>query len=120
MAPEVGQGPTFREVMVGDDRETFTPFAASPDGRILASSYDDGNIRLWDTSGGQMTNLGHHSLDVVRWVLGADPLAVTSAGGRFSLQDNGETPDTQDAFFEMPAADGKSADFTYSYTLTQS
>jgi predicted dehydrogenase len=27
---------------------------------------------------------------------------VTSAGGRFSLQDNGETPDTQDALFEYP------------------
>jgi predicted dehydrogenase len=27
---------------------------------------------------------------------------VTSAGGRFALQDNGETPDTQDAIFEYP------------------
>ena len=30
------------------------------------------------------------------------PAAVTSAGGRFALQDNGETPDTQDALFEYP------------------
>src|SRR5262249_6688488 len=28
--------------------------------------------------------------------------AVTSAGGRFSLLDNGETPDTQDALIEFP------------------
>jgi len=27
---------------------------------------------------------------------------VSSAGGRFALQDNGETPDTQDALFEYP------------------
>ena len=57
---------------------------------------------FWDYSGGQMTNLGHHALDVVHWCLGADPIAVTSAGGRFCLTDNGETPDTQDALIEYP------------------
>jgi predicted dehydrogenase len=58
---------------------------------------------FWDYSGGQMTNLGQHGLDVVHWCLGLDvPAAVTSAGGRFSLKDNGETPDTQDALFEYP------------------
>jgi predicted dehydrogenase len=57
---------------------------------------------FWDYSGGQMTNLGAHHLDVVDWVLGLDKLeAVTSAGGRFALEDNGETPDTQDALFEF-------------------
>ena len=58
---------------------------------------------FWDYSGGQMTNLGQHSLDIVHWFLGATaPAAVASAGGRFALQDNGETPDTQDALFEYP------------------
>jgi predicted dehydrogenase len=57
---------------------------------------------FWDTAGGQMTNLGHHALDIVHWFLSADPLAVTSAGGRFALTDNGETPDTQDALIEYP------------------
>jgi predicted dehydrogenase len=57
---------------------------------------------FWDYSGGQMTNLGAHQLDVVDWVLGLEHLqAVTSAGGRFALEDNGETPDTQDALFEL-------------------
>jgi predicted dehydrogenase len=56
---------------------------------------------FWDYSGGQMTNLGQHALDVVYWCLGVKgPRSVSSAGGRFSLQDNGETPDTQDALFE--------------------
>jgi predicted dehydrogenase len=55
-----------------------------------------------DTSGGQMTNLGAHSLDVVDWCLGGKmPLSVSSSGGRFALQDNGETPDTQDALFDF-------------------
>jgi predicted dehydrogenase len=57
---------------------------------------------FWDTSGGQMTNLGFHALDVVDWALGLGKLrAVSSAGGRFCLEDNGETPDTQDALFEL-------------------
>lgn len=56
---------------------------------------------FWDYSGGQMTNLGHHSLDIVHWVLGVEPQAVVSFGGRFALEDNGETPDTQDALFEF-------------------
>jgi predicted dehydrogenase len=58
---------------------------------------------FWDYSGGQMTNLGQHSLDVVHWFLDATaPTAVTSAGGRRFLKDNGETPDVQDALFEYP------------------
>jgi predicted dehydrogenase len=58
---------------------------------------------FWDTSGGQMTNWGQHALDIVHWFLPvAGPRSVTSIGGRFSLQDNGETPDTQDAFMEYP------------------
>src|SRR4029079_10965924 len=58
---------------------------------------------FWDYSGGQMTNLGQHSLDIVDWFLG--PLAlksVASFGGRFALTDGGETPDTQDAIFDFP------------------
>ncbi|MGO9922559.1 MAG: Gfo/Idh/MocA family protein [Isosphaeraceae bacterium] len=58
---------------------------------------------FWDYSGGQMTNLGQHALDIAHWVLGATaPAAVTSAGGRLGLRDNGETPDVQDALFEYP------------------
>ncbi len=57
---------------------------------------------FWDYSGGQMTNLGAHSLDIVDWILGLETLkAVTSAGGRYALTDNGQTPDTQDAIFEF-------------------
>jgi predicted dehydrogenase len=56
---------------------------------------------FWDYSGGQMTNLGQHSLDIVDWVLRLDTLrSVVSVGGRYVLKDRGETPDTQDALFE--------------------
>jgi predicted dehydrogenase len=58
---------------------------------------------FWDYSGGQMTNLGAHSIDIMQWFLGFDgPVTVSSTGGRLALQDNGETPDTQDAIFQYP------------------
>lgn len=58
---------------------------------------------FWDYSGGQMTNLGHHSLDIVHWIFDLKgPKAVSSSGGRFFLKDNGEVPDIQDAIIEYP------------------
>ena len=58
---------------------------------------------FWDYSGGQMTNLGQHSLDLVHWMTGVTaPRAVYSTGGRFFLKDNCEVPDTQDVIVEYP------------------
>jgi predicted dehydrogenase len=58
---------------------------------------------FWDYSGGQMTNLGAHDIDLVHLLLNAKaPKTVYSAGGRYALEDNGETPDTQDAIWEYP------------------
>ena len=58
---------------------------------------------FWDYSGGQATNLGQHSLDVVHWILGVKaPKSVYSRGGRWFLKDNCEVPDTQDVIMEYP------------------
>ena len=58
---------------------------------------------FWDYSGGQMTNLGAHEIDIIHWVMNVKgPTAVSSSGGRFALKDLGETPDTQDALYEYP------------------
>ena len=58
---------------------------------------------FWDYSGGQMTNLGTHDLDFVYLLLGVrGPTSVFSCGGRFALEDMGETPDTQDALLQYP------------------
>ena len=58
---------------------------------------------FWDYSGGQMTNIGQHSLDTVHWCTDVKgPTAVCSTGGRFFLKDNCEVPDTQDAIIEYP------------------
>jgi len=57
---------------------------------------------FWDTSGGQMTNLGAHHLDIVDWFLGLKRLQnAMSVGGRYILDDGGETPDTQDALWDF-------------------
>jgi predicted dehydrogenase len=58
---------------------------------------------FWDYSGGQMTNLGAHTVDIVQWYLNVKgPTTVSSAGGRYVLEGDGETPDTQFALFEYP------------------
>lgn len=58
---------------------------------------------FWDYSGGQMTNLGQHSLDIVHWCADVKgPVAVTSVGARRFLKDNCEVPDVQDAIIEYP------------------
>jgi len=58
---------------------------------------------FWDTDGGQQTNMGTHEMDIVLWALQVKgPTSVVSFGGRYALQDNCETPDTQDSLFEFP------------------
>ncbi len=58
---------------------------------------------FWDYSGGQMTNLGAHPIDQILWVMNAKgPTQVSSLGGRYALEDDGETPDTQDTTWVFP------------------
>jgi predicted dehydrogenase len=67
----------------------------------------------WDYSGGQMTNLGAHSFDIVDWVLDLVRLrSVSSFGGRLAVNDGGETPDTQEAIFDC-------GDFVMNWTLRE-
>ncbi len=68
---------------------------------------------FWDYSGGQMTNLGAHTLDQVMWIMNVSgPSAVSSMGGRFALEDDGETPDLQDAMWVFPG-------FTVNYAIRE-
>ena len=62
---------------------------------------------IWDYAGGQMTNLGQHSLDIVQWFTGANACkSVYSTGGRTYLKDNMETPDSQDVLIDYPGFTG--------------
>ncbi len=57
---------------------------------------------LWHWGTGEMGNNGVHAIDLCRWGLGVDyPLRVTCGGGRFSFEDDQETPDTQVGTFDF-------------------
>ncbi|MBI1792141.1 MAG: Gfo/Idh/MocA family oxidoreductase [Acidobacteria bacterium] len=58
---------------------------------------------FWDYANGYITDFGTHRLDTVRQVMNAEaPLTVAAAGGRFSLRDAGEMPDTLQVTYEFP------------------
>ncbi len=58
---------------------------------------------FWDYSGGQLTNLGAHSISALLLVTGVKgPAKVVSLGGRYVLEDDGETPDRQEVIYEFP------------------
>ena len=58
---------------------------------------------FWDYSGGQLTNLGAHSVSAFLLVMGVKgPTRVVSLGGRFTLEDDGETPDLQECLYQFP------------------
>jgi predicted dehydrogenase len=58
---------------------------------------------FWDYAGGQMTDWGVHLINIILWGMGPElPKKVSSSGGKFVLDDNTETPDTQIAVYEFP------------------
>lgn len=56
----------------------------------------------WHAGNGDMANLGAHQVDDCRWAAGHSrlPERVMSFGGRFDLDDDGQTPNTQLAVFD--------------------
>jgi len=68
---------------------------------------------FWDYSGGQMANLAAHGIDQMLWVMNVKmPTRVESSGGRYALEDDGETPDMQEALFTYPG-------FVLSYAIRE-
>jgi predicted dehydrogenase len=58
---------------------------------------------FWDYGGGLMTDWGVHLINIALWAMGPDwPRSVISSGGKYILQDNSETPDTQITVFDFP------------------
>lgn len=61
---------------------------------------------VWETGCGELGNNGPHQLDLIRWMLKEPglPRRVMSLGGRFGYEDDGETPNTQIAFYDYATA----------------
>jgi predicted dehydrogenase len=58
---------------------------------------------FWDYAGGWMTDWGIHLLDVVLWAMKTNgPRTITAMGGKYSIHDNRETPDTLQVTYEFP------------------
>ncbi|MCZ2342401.1 MAG: Gfo/Idh/MocA family oxidoreductase [Bacteroidales bacterium] len=56
---------------------------------------------FWEYSGGQVTNMGTHYLDVIQWAIGQDaPKAVACLGGKYVVDDNREVPDTCESIWQ--------------------
>src|SRR5262249_39154988 len=54
----------------------------------------------WDYGTGECGNNGIHALDVARWGMGVEePETICCGGGKYSFDDDQETPDTQLATF---------------------
>jgi predicted dehydrogenase len=56
---------------------------------------------FWDTGNGDIGNQGVHETDICLWGFGPRlPLRITSTGGRYLWNDQGETPNTQIATYD--------------------
>ncbi len=59
---------------------------------------------FWDYAGGLMTDWGVHLINIALWAMGPEwPRSVISSGGKYALQDNSETPDTQITIYDFPS-----------------
>jgi len=58
---------------------------------------------FWDFGNGELGNNGIHLVDISRWGMQKElPTRVTSWGGRYGYDDQGQTPNTQDVRWEYP------------------
>ena len=67
-------------------------------------------FRWWSDYSSQMGNWGVHYMDAIRWMMGEiAPTAITTHGGKFVLDHDGDIPDTMQVTFEF--ASGKIISF---------
>ena len=61
---------------------------------------------FWDYGGGMLTDFCCHIVDLVHWAMEVDaPETITATGGRYVLDDNGETPDTLEVVYHYKKGD---------------
>ncbi|MDB6025036.1 MAG: Oxidoreductase domain protein, partial [Verrucomicrobiales bacterium] len=58
---------------------------------------------FFDYGGGLMTDWGVHMVDIVMLAMqNTDPLSVAAAGGKFTMDDDRDTPDTMQTIYQFP------------------
>lgn len=58
---------------------------------------------FWDYGGGNLSDNGVHLIGVCLWPMGKqDLIRASSVGGKYTYDDDTETPDTQTAIFDFP------------------
>lgn len=59
-------------------------------------------FRWWTDYSSQMGNWGVHFMDVIRWMMGEKaPIAITSNGGKYIVDDDRTIPDTMEVNYEF-------------------
>jgi predicted dehydrogenase len=59
-------------------------------------------FRWWDDFCNQISNQGVHYLDLIRWLLNEEaPVAISSLGGKFAVDDDRTIPDTMQVTYEF-------------------
>lgn len=75
---------------------------------------------FWDYGGGQLGDFGCHYIDLVYMAMNpGTPTSVSSVGGRYLLEDNAETPDTQTVVWEYGPPPGQKTPFQLVWTHCQ-
>ena len=60
-------------------------------------------FRWWKEYCSQISNNGVHSLDMIRWMMGAKaPTSICCMGGKFAVDDDRTIPDTAQTIFQFP------------------
>ena len=60
-------------------------------------------FRWWKEYCCQISNNGVHSLDMIRWMMGAKaPTSICCMGGKFAVDDDRTIPDTAETIFQFP------------------
>ncbi len=110
----IQNGPWPRGISGSSQREcpqrtsTGTPGAAPASRRPYNKNRAFYRFRwFYDYSGGQLTNMGVHYIDLIHWAANSQnaPLAVAALGGKFAITDNREVPDTMEVMWHYRTTD---------------
>lgn len=95
----IGKAPVS-EVPAGVDYDLWT--GPAPKRQFTKNRFHYNWHWMWDTGNGDLGNQGIHEVDISRWGLGVKfPTKITAMGGKYTFDDDQETPNTINALLEF-------------------